>query len=113
MKKRPDIIEALRNKKLFGPLFTDLSPWSSWLVWLRAVFGLPMDSKDIFTFQKCTSKTEPPPNGVKEAYAIVGRRGGKSRIVAFAGVFIACFHDFKKYLAPGERGMVLVLARDR
>lgn len=50
---------------------------------------------------------------VKEAYGIVGRRGGKSRIVSFAGAFIACFHDFRKYLAPGERGMVLVLARDR
>src|SRR4030095_6347957 len=44
---------------------------------------------------------------------IVGRRGGKSRIVSFAGVFIATFYDFKKYLAPGETGMVLILARDR
>ena len=49
----------------------------------------------------------------KESYAIVGRRGGKSRIVSFAAVFIACFYDFKKYLAPGETGMLLTLARDR
>ena len=33
--------------------------------------------------------------------------------VSFAGVFIACFHDFRKYLARGEVGMVLVLSRDR
>src|SRR5262249_39717999 len=34
-------------------------------------------------------------------------------IVSFAGVFIACFYDFRRYLSPGETGMVLILARDR
>ena len=67
MKKRPDIIEALRNKKLFGALFTDLSTWSAWLVWLKAMFGLLMDSGELEIYQKCTGRTEPPPNGVKEA----------------------------------------------
>ena len=48
-----------------------------------------------------------------QTVAIVGRSGGKSRIVSFAAVYIACFHDFSKYLAKGERGMVLCLASDR
>ena len=64
-------------------------------------------------FRKCTGRAAPPPNGVKEVFAIVGRRGGKSRMVSLAAVFIACFHDFRRYLSAGERGMVLILARDR
>src|SRR4029453_19121750 len=111
--KRTNIVEALRNKKLFGSLFTDLSTWSAWIVWLKAVFGLKMDAGEAELFQRCTGRKSFIKKDFKESYAIVGRRGGKSRIVSFAGVFIACFHDFRKYLAPGERGMVLILARDR
>ena len=111
MKKTPDIIEALCHPKIFKPLFTDLSTWTAWIVWLKAVFGLPMDQSESELYQRCTARTDR--KGFKEAYAIVGRRGGKSRIVSFAAVFIACFYDFRKYLAPGEIGMVLILARDR
>src|SRR5262245_58085664 len=69
---------------------------------------------EIDLYRKYTGKNSVQQDqGFKEAYAIVGRRGGKSRIVSFAAVFIACFHDFTKYLAIGERGMVLVLARHR
>jgi hypothetical protein len=34
MKNKPNIIEALRNKKLFGslPEFRDLTTWFSWVV---------------------------------------------------------------------------------
>jgi hypothetical protein len=113
MKRKPNIIEAIKNPKLFGSLFNSLDSWLAWIVWLKAVFGLAMDSAELELYRKCTGRTEPPNDGVKEAYAIVGRRGGKSRIVAFAAAFIACFHDFRRYLAPGERGMVLILARDR
>ena len=113
MKKRVDIVAAIRHPKIFRPLLGDLSTWAAWLVWLKGVFGLPMDSGELLLYRKCTGRTQPPRDGVKEAYAIVGRRGGKSRIVAFAGVFIACFHDFRKHLARGEVGMVLILARDR
>jgi len=28
----------------------------------------------------------------------------KSRMIAHVGTYIGCFHDFRKYLAPGERG---------
>jgi len=112
-KKRIDIIAAIRNPKLFGFLFADPSSWFSWLVWLKAVFGLSMDRGELELYRKCTARSEPPKGGVKEAYAIVGRRGGKSRIVSFAGTFIGCFFDFRKYLAPGEVGWVLILARDK
>lgn len=42
---------------------------------------------------------------------IVGRRGGKSRVAALIAVFLACFRTYK--LAPGERGVVMVIAADK
>jgi phage terminase large subunit-like protein len=72
-----------------------------------------MTDRELELYRQYTNRTDPHKDGVKEAYAIVGRRGGKSRIVSVAAVYIACFHDFRRYLSAGERGMVLILARDR
>jgi len=72
-----------------------------------------MDQAEIEIYRRCTNRTDPPSGGFKEAACVVGRRGGKSRIGALIGVFIGCFYDFKPYLAPGEVGMVLILARNR
>jgi terminase large subunit-like protein len=108
------IIDALADRKLFGALFKgDLATWFAWLVWLKAVFGLPMETAELELFEKCTGRSRPPINGAKEVYSIVGRRGGKSRIAATVAVFVACFISFAQYLVAGERGMVLILARDR
>src|SRR4029078_2872073 len=48
-----------------------------------------------------------------EAWLICGRRAGKSFVLALCAVFLACFHDFRQYLALGERGTVLIVATDR
>jgi hypothetical protein len=112
-RKTISIIDAIKNPKLFGSLFPDLTSWSAWIVFLKAVFGIEMDPKELELYRACTKRTEPPSSGVKEAYAMVGRRGGKSRIISFAAVYLACFYDFKKYLVPGEIGQVICLARDK
>jgi hypothetical protein len=64
-------------------------------------------------FQRYTGRSLPASGGYKEAYLIVGRRGGKSFISAVTGVFLACFFAFAQYLATGERGVVLILAVDK
>jgi hypothetical protein len=48
-----------------------------------------------------------------EAVTIVGRRGGKSRILALIAVYLACFRDYAPYLAPGEVATIGVLAVDK
>ena len=111
-RKQVSIVDAIRDKRLFGSLFPDFTSWSAWLVFLKATFVIPMDKQELELYRGCTRRNDPP-TSVKEAYAIVGRRGGKSRIVSFAAVYLACFHSFQKYLAPGEVGLVLCLARDR
>jgi phage terminase large subunit-like protein len=43
---------------------------------------------------------------------VVGRRGGKSRIAAAIGVYLALFRDYSKYLAPGEKATIPIISSD-
>ena len=53
------------------------------------------------------------PQRLYEAALIVGRRGGKSRILALIAVYLACFRDYAHHLAPGEVATIAVLAANR
>jgi len=44
---------------------------------------------------------------------VICRRGGKSFILALVAVFLACFHSYRQFLAPGEKGTILIIATDR
>jgi phage terminase large subunit-like protein len=52
-------------------------------------------------------------NPFREAFIIVGRRGGKSFISALIAVFLACFKDWREVLGPGEKGFIMCLACDK
>jgi hypothetical protein len=108
-------LQAFQSRKVFGllPEFRDPSSWSAWLVWLKSLFALPLSDTELAVFQKCTARTRAPEREPKESATIVGRRGGKSKMAALVGAYIAAFIDFKPYLSTGERPMVLILARDR
>ena len=108
-----NIIQAIEDKRLFRMVFRDLSTWSSWLVLLKALFGLELVDKDLTLYKECTSRDRPPEQPFRELWAIVGRRGGKSFIMSVIAVFLALFHDFKEFLAPGERGVIQIIAADR
>jgi phage terminase large subunit-like protein len=43
----------------------------------------------------------------------MGRRAGKSFIVALIAVYLAAFKEYAPYLAPGERATIQVIAADR
>jgi hypothetical protein len=107
------IIDACLDEALFAGWFRDPRTWSAWFTFLRAIFGLAMSDADRMVFNQCTSRDEPPAGGAREAWLVVGRRGGKSLILALTAVFLASFMDWLPYLAPGERGTIMVLAADR
>src|SRR5438093_9717283 len=115
MKRKPNIIEAIKNPKLFAslPRFKKLETWAAWLVVLKAIFGLPMTAEDLVLFKRHTGRLFPPIGGSKETYLIIGRRGGKSFISALITCFIACFIDFKPFITVGETLVVMCLARDK
>src|SRR5262245_41084451 len=104
MKRKPNIIEAIRNPKLFGslPRFKKLDTWTSWLVVLKAIFGLPMTPDDLVVFHRHTGRVFSPLGGSKETYLIIGRRGGKSFISALITCFVSCFGDFSQFITVGE-----------
>ena len=107
------ILEACTDPKLFARWFAGDS-WRPWRVFLAALFGLPLDSEaDAALFAACSGRTEPQTAAAREAWAIVGRRGGKSRVAALVAVYLACFRDYRAILAPGEVGTVAVIAADR
>jgi hypothetical protein len=108
------ITEAIADPKLFGSLFKDISTWRPWIVFLKALFGLPIeDPGDLELFRISTGLNEPPKEKIKECAAICGRRSGKSFISALVAVFLACFKDWTPYLNRGERGMIFIIAVDR
>ncbi len=108
-----NIIQAIADEELFRPLFKSLDTWRAWLTVLRAVFGLPMPEEDLSLFNHLTGREAPPDHQVQECWLVVGRRGGKSFIVSLMAVYLACFRDYRPFLGPGERGVLMIIATDR
>jgi hypothetical protein len=113
VKPRMTLLKAMADANLFGPWFKVMETWRAWLVVLKAIFALPMDEADRALFHQISGRVHPPEQPVRECWLVVGRRGGKSFIVALIAVYLACFRDYRAYLSPGERGVVMVLAADR
>lgn len=107
-----DITEALDDPKLFAPFFKGAS-WQRWRAFLAALFALPMDDEAMALYRCHTGRTEPPPKAFNEAALIIGRRGGKSRVLATIAVYLACFRDYSTHLAPGEVATIAIIAADR
>ena len=110
-----NILQACDDPNLFRPWFKNADTWRAWRAFLCALFGLPFeDGPAEELFEECTGRLATgPTEAAEEAWLIVGRRGGKSFIMALLAVFLACFKDYRPYLAPGERAMVLLIAADR
>ncbi len=106
-----NIIQAMRDQNLFAPWFAGKTSWDGWTAFLAALFALDQPNQPLF--EQCTGRSVYPTNPIGEAWLVVGRRGGKSFIVALIAVYLACFRDYSPFLAPGERGHVMILANDR
>src|SRR5262249_23458741 len=101
----------LTDPNLLGTALGDPLTWWTWRIVLKAAFGLALNRDEARAFAAVAGSRSPPAQRVRELWAIIGRRGGKSRIAAALAVYLACFG--KHRLARGEIGMVLVLAASR
>ena len=112
-----NILQAISDPNVFGSAFRDKKrTWSAWTAFLAALFGLPLTKAQSQVYVQCTGRTESsstPATPSTEAWLVVGRRGGKSFILALLAVFLASFRDWRPYLGPGERGTIMVIAADR
>lgn len=107
------IIDALDDPAVFAPLLRSSSTWSSWRAFLCALFALDMSDDECAVYQTCTGRSDLPISPASEAWLVIGRRGGKSFVLALIAVFLASFRDWRPHLAPGERATVMVIAADR
>ena len=78
----------------------------------RPIWPALVSQPELEVFQRHTGR-QAPQRAFTECWAIVGRRGGKSRIAALVATYLALFRNHTHILAPGERGTVMVLASDR
>lgn len=107
------ILDAVRDRNIFGASFRNPETWQAWLVFLAVTFGLELNQAELKVFRQCTGRGEPKPNGFREAWLVCGRRSGKSFILALTAVFLACFKNWRQHLGPGEIGTIMIVAADR
>lgn len=108
-----NVVEAMQDRKLFGGWFKNSNTWLNWHACLSALFALKPKEHYEDVFRKHTGRTEWPTTPSREAWLVVGRRGGKSLIASLVAIYLACFRDYSKHLAPGEVATVMVIATDR
>jgi len=107
-----NIIDAMTDPKLFGPIFGGDS-FASWRALLGGFYGLPLDADATTTFKGITGGLTAPPEASSELWLVVGRRGGKSHVAALLAIYEACFNDHRAKLAPGEVATCMIIAADR
>src|SRR5262249_22727580 len=85
--------------------------WAFWLTFCSTLFGEALSPSQLEIFRKHTGREMPPTMPVREAWAVVGRRGGKSLAASLSAIYISCFrdHDYLK----GETGTCMIVAADR
>lgn len=96
--------------RVLGETFAAPS-WPAWRALLAAIFALPLSEADQQTFCALTGRSVAPTQPASEVWAICGRRSGKSAIAALVAVFLTTCRTYQ--LAPGEKGVFMVLAADR
>ena len=72
-----------------------------------------MSEEHLALYRKHTGRSEPPTKPARYAELVVGRRGGKSRILALIATYLACVIDHRDYIVPGETPVVAIIAKDR
>ena len=107
-----NILAVMSDPNLLGESFQG-DTWKAWKTFLKVLFGLRLSTDESETYTRHTGRSDAPGSDFLEAWLQVGRRGGKSIVIALVVVFLACFRDYSQYLAPGERATIMVIAADR
>ena len=101
--------KALADPRYFGLLLAgDL--WAAWRVLLIAIVGEDLTEAERVIFKALTGRDREPGEPVLEFWGVIGRRGGKSRAAGVLAAYLAGCCDWRHILAPGERGILPVLA---
>ncbi len=101
--------EALESPAYFGTLL-GADSWRGWRVLLVAIMGEPLYADERPVFTELTGREYAPGEAVEEFWAAIGRRAGKTRAMAVLAAYLAVCIDYRAVLAPGERGLLPIMA---
>lgn len=101
--------EALADPNLLGAAIEGDS-WLPWRTLLIAAMGERLTDEERAVFTNLTGRDVEPLEQVEELWGIVGRRGGKTRAAGTLAAYVGGLCDHAEYLAPGERGVIPILA---
>jgi hypothetical protein len=110
------LLDAIDDPVLFasGAWFKQRATWQAWFTFLRVLFALGgLTPEQQALFRQCTGRTTIPAKPFNEVWLCCGRRSGKSFILALIAVYLACFHEYRRHLAPGERATIVIVSADR
>ncbi len=109
LRKLVTMREALDDLGYFGRLLAGDS-WAAWRVLLIAICGEELTDGEREVFKARTGREREPLEMVEEFWAIIGRRGGKTRAAGILAGYLGACIDHRDVLAPGERGILPILA---
>ena len=114
MRKLLTMREALSSPAYFGgPDMMGGPTWAGWRVVLLAIMGEALTDDERTIYRTITEREQEPAEPVREVYAVVGRRGGKSRAVGTLAAFLSGCCDHRAVLAPGQRGRLPIVAASK
>lgn len=104
--------EALNSPALLGGAM----PGDSWLPWRAvcvAAMGEALTDEERAIYAEYTGRDREPGERVREFWGVLGRRSGKTRAAGTVAAYLAACCDFSDILAPGERGVLPILAASK
>jgi hypothetical protein len=81
-------------------------------VLLIAAMGERLSDQERDVFQRLTGRAQEPLQRIEELWAVIGRRGGKTRAMSVLAAYLAALCSYDDCLAPGEVGRVVFLAQN-
>ena len=100
---------ALEHPDVFGSVLAG-DTWAAWRVLLIAAMGEELTEAEREVFTELTGRPAEPLERVEEFWAVIGRRGGKTRAVAVLAAYAAALVDWSDVLAPGERAVIPIIS---
>jgi hypothetical protein len=104
-----DVVQAMRDPNLLN-VFGNPKEWLAWTSVLKGTYGLALDPDELALFKTVAGGREPPSSPVKELCAVIGRRGGKTRVASALLVWSAVSRNWREVCAPGEVATHVLLA---
>src|SRR5215207_4931363 len=111
MRPKVTLRRALDDPHLLGTVLPG-ETWAAWRALLIAAMGEPLTDEERETFTRLTGRLSEPLERVEELWAVVGRRGGKTKAGAALSVYLAALCEHPN-VAVGERPLSLFVSQNQ